>query len=103
MPTADYDPRLPWGGHGSPCVPSVIAFPDLADCRECLMCGGCEMHDECASDWNHITWFTQFASPGEPACKSRGTVAAITYECALPLEHGGGWHMAAGGSGWPCR
>ena len=115
-----YDPALPWGGYGSPCgdlaaqrrhavwhgryprtpAPVAITFPELADCRECLMCGGCEIHENCLTDWNHITWHARFASPGEPPCDERATVRGRDAQCALPAGHGGGWHMERDGNGW---
>jgi hypothetical protein len=74
---------------------------DLDGCRECLMCGGCEVHEGCATDWNHITWHFRFASPGEVSCGATGMVAGRSgYICALPPDHGGGWHQARGGDGW---
>jgi hypothetical protein len=71
------DPRLPFFGYGSPCgnlslqrhraalhaqdprhVPPVfIDFPDLADCRECECCGGCETHEDCLTDIHHIEYW----------------------------------------------
>lgn len=37
-----YDRDLPWGGFPSPCgrPPLRVRFDQLADCRECDMCGG---------------------------------------------------------------
>jgi hypothetical protein len=119
---ANYDPESPWGGYGSPCgdlrlqrsraeqhalypctpAPVDVSFPDLADCRECDMCRGCEVHDDCATDWNHITWFAQFAGPGEPACDSSGAPGGRPPKpCALPAGHGGDWHRDRRGNGWP--
>lgn len=115
------DPALPWGGYGSPCgdlaaqrrrevwhgmypqtpAPAAVTFPDLADCRECLMCGGCEIHDGCLADWNHIAWHTQFASPGEEPCGHQGaTPQGRAARCALTAGHAGEWHMERGGAGW---
>jgi hypothetical protein len=117
-----YDPALPWGGSGSPCgdlrmqrrrvqwhamypltaPPVSIEFPELADCRECLMCGGCETHEGCAADWNHIAWHARFASPGEPECGARGTLArGAPGVCALTAGHDGEWHQRRDGAGWP--
>jgi hypothetical protein len=115
-----YDPELPFGGLGSECgnlslqrrlaelhaedsrnLPAVdVSFPELADCRECDMCGGCETHEGCATDWNHITWLMGFASPGEPVCGAQGGPADRTnHVCALPPHHN--WHhMDRRGNGW---
>lgn len=80
----------------------MTVCPALADCRECHMCGGCETHDGCATDWNHIVWFAQFASPGEPVCIATGAPQGRpARRCALPAGHCGGWHLAVDGSGWP--
>ena len=116
-----YDVRLPWGGYGSPCgnlplqrryaerhaddprnhPPVAVDFPGLADCQECDMCGGCETHDRCATDWDHLTWFLRFASPGEDPCGQTGTVGGRTgHVCALPPGHGGEWHQDRRGNGW---
>jgi hypothetical protein len=116
-----YDPALPFGGYGSPCgnlalqrrraemhaedsrnLPAVaVDFPDLADCQECDMCGGCETHGNCATDWNHLTWFMEFASPGEKTCRAAGGPAGRTgHACALPWPHNG-WHRDKRGNGWP--
>jgi hypothetical protein len=73
---------------------------DLTTCRECLMCGGCEAHDGCLADFNHITWFTRFASPGEDACGAQGARDGRNYACALPAGHVW-WHQARSGDGWP--
>jgi len=89
-----YDPALPWGGLGSPCR-------DRGGCGECLMCGGCEIHDGCLADFRHIAWHARFASPGEELCGAFGVVAGRPgYVCALPCRHAG-WHQARGGDGWP--
>ena len=42
------------------------------NCCECDMCGGCEVHEHCNEDFNHVVWFTRFASPGEPVCGAMG-------------------------------
>lgn len=114
------NPRLPFFGIGSDCgdleiqrrravnfargigVPPVsVSFPELADCRECDMCGGCETHEGCLTDLNHLDWFMQFASPGQTPCGQQHERHGITYTCALPDAHGGEWHMARTGDGWP--
>jgi hypothetical protein len=111
----------PFGGYGSPCgdlalqrrraaahagnpgnLPAVwAAFPDLADCAECDMCGGCETHEGCLTDLGHLDWFMQFASPGETPCGREHTRDGTPYICAKPAGHGGEWHMARTGDGWP--
>jgi hypothetical protein len=119
-----YNPDIPWGGCGSPCgdlrmqrhreewhalypltpPPVRVEFPGLADCRECPMCGGCETHEGCATDWNHIAWHAMFASPGEPECGDEGVVpGGQQATCALTRGHGGGWHQRRDGSGWRMR
>lgn len=115
-----YDVTVPWGGCGSPCgnlhlqrsraanhahdprsLPGVeVSFVDLADCQECPMCGDCEVHGECATDWGHIVWLAQFASPGEPVCDGVGGLH-LPRRCALPAGHGGVMHHARTGDGWP--
>lgn len=110
------DPSLPFGGHGSPCgnlplqrsraaahardprnLPGVdISFADLADCRECDMCGECETHQGCFSDLGHIGWYLRFASPGEPAC---GAVEGPQV-CEMVAGHSGLWHQSRSGNGW---
>jgi hypothetical protein len=114
---ASYDPWLPWGGvRGSPCGdrnlqrerqamtpggPAELGFPDLADCRECPMCGGCMAHYGCTTDWDHMAWYAQFAAPGEPACGAEGTVAGRPgFACELPRGHGGDLHKDTRGNGW---
>lgn len=83
-------------------IASVFApLIDLADCRECDMCGGCKTHEGCLTDLRHIEFFLQFATPGEAACGGRGEVGGEEYACALPRGHRGGWHRARGGSSWP--
>jgi hypothetical protein len=77
-----------------------VSFPDLADCRECEMCGGCEVHEGCTTDLNHIGWFLRFASPGERACGDTGTLSGRSTVCALQAGHGGEWHQERGGAGW---
>jgi hypothetical protein len=119
--TTKHDPSAPFGGYGSPCgnlplqrryaelhaedphalPPVYVDFPDLTDCRECDMCGGCEIHEGCATDWNHLTWFMRFASPGEDACGAEGGPAGRSgHACALPLGHGGCSHQDRRGNGW---
>ena len=116
------DPRLPFFGVGSDCgnlylqrrravlyaenpkrhlPPVFISFPELADCRECDMCGGCETHEGCLTDPSHIEFFMQFASLGETPCGQQHQRHGITYTCALPDQHAGEWHMARTGDGWP--
>ena len=120
-PKRQFPARLPWGGYGSPCgnlplqrryaerhaedprafPPVDVTFPGLADCRECDMCGGCETHEGCATDWDHLTWFLRFASPGEDTCGETGTVGGRPgHVCALPPGHGGEWHQDRRGNGW---
>lgn len=116
-----YNPDLPFGGYGSDCgnlwlqrrraelhaedprnlQPVFVDFPDLADCRECDMCGGCETHEGCLTDLNHIEWFMVFASPGEAVCGAEGVLHGRNYTCALPAGHGDDWHTARTGDGWP--
>ena len=99
-----WNPDLPWFGQGSPCVRTNrvnITFPEFADCRECDMCGGCETHGGCLTDLNHLDWFMQFASPGETPCGQDHAKRGIKYVCAKPAGHGGAWHMARTGDGWP--
>lgn len=115
-----YDPGLPFGGDGSDCgnlwlqrrraaahaedprhLPGVfVDFPDLADCRECDMCGGCETHQGCLTDLSHIEWRMVFASPGEPVCGAVGGQHGYRYVCALPADHDRDWHMCRRGNGW---
>lgn len=80
----------------------MMARNDLPDCRECDMCGGCEACDGCLHDFDHIAWFTRFASPGEPACNQMGTPQACYPDrpCALPVNHDGTWHQDRRGNGW---
>lgn len=73
----------------------------VADCRECDMCGGCETHEGCTTDLRHLDWFMQFASPGETPCGQPYTRHGTPYICAKPAGHGGEWHMARTGDGWP--
>lgn len=116
-----YDLNLPWGGHGSPCgilhlqrsraakhavdprsLPGVeVSFVELADCQECQLCAGCEVHEGCTTDWAHIEWHARFASPGVAACGDMGDVFGGRYLCALPADHKVTTHMARGGTGWP--
>ena len=66
------------------------------------MCSGCEIHDGCLADWNHITWHARFAAPGEPLCYAVGTVSSRGgYICELPGGHSEEWHQARDGAGWP--
>lgn len=95
------NPNLPWSGYGSPCGPARVSFPELADCRECDMCGGCEAHEGCLTDLNHLDWFMQFASLGETSCGEVHAWHGTTFVCAKPAGHGGQWHMARTGDGWP--
>jgi hypothetical protein len=80
-----FDPRRPWGGsRGSPC-------------------GGCLTHNDCLRRFDHVVWFAQFASPGEPACGTAGIVAGHPFTCELPRGHGGRLHKDTMGTGgaWP--
>ncbi len=96
-PARLYDPLQPWGGvRGSPCGNPV----DLADCRECGMCGGCLAHNDCLTDFAHLAWYAAFASPGEAACGAAGTIAGRRFTCELKRRHGGDLHRDKMGNGW---
>jgi hypothetical protein len=111
-PAATYNPQLPWGGvRGSPCgsrsflrsvdAAAEVSFIDLADCRECPMCGGCLAHWPCLTDWAHLEWFMQFAGPGEVTCGAEGTISCWPgFVCELPRGHGGDLHMDKKGNRW---
>jgi hypothetical protein len=86
------DPRWP------DAVPESPA--DLENCRECGMCSGCLTHNDCLHRFDHIAWFAQFASPGEPACGTAGIVAGHLFTCELPPGHGGRLHRDTMGNGW---
>lgn len=118
----NYNAWLSWGGlRGSPCgdlaeqrerqalhardprYPASVhvSFPELADCRECPVCGDCETHQGCLTDLAHMEWHAQFASPGEPACVALGVIAGRSgFACALPIGHGGELHKDRLGNGW---
>lgn len=121
MGKATFDPRLPWGGlRGSPCGDLTLqrervgvgfvsgaalvelSFMDLADCRECPKCGGCLTHYDCLRDPDHVTWFAQFALPGEPACGAQRVFSGwnVVFTCDLQREHGGEIHLDMKGNGW---
>ena len=72
------------------------------NCCECDMCGGCEVHEHCNEDFNHVVWFTRFASPGEPVCGAMGAPRGYPDRpCARPAGHGGEFHQDRRGNGWP--
>jgi hypothetical protein len=115
-----YDPHLPFGGLGSECgnlelqrrrdelhaqdprIPAgvFIEFYELADCRECDMCGGCETHQGCVYKPSHIEWRMLFASPGELECGAQGIVDGRWYVCGKIAGHGGRWHQCRRGRWW---
>lgn len=112
--------RPPFFDHSSPCAnlglqlrraeqhigypatppPVLVSVTDLANCTECDMCGGCETHEGCLTDLNHLDWFTRFASPGETPCAEQHVRHGYTFTCALPAGHGQTWHQARTGDGW---
>ncbi len=77
-----------------------VSDADLADCRECGMCGGRLAHNDCLTDFAHLAWFAQFASPGETCCGAAGTVAGQRFTCDLPPGHDGELHRDKMGNGW---
>lgn len=84
---------------------------DLDDCAECELCGGCATH-WCYREEKlaalHMSWFIDFASPGETECGVVGRPPRLPHAggrerpCQLPAEHEGK-HRARMGWSWPAR
>jgi hypothetical protein len=111
------DDQATWGRYGTPCANErylahfgLQVDPwNLDDCRECELCGSCQIHicyRDDASTLLHLDWFKDFANPGETECGHVGGPAHLVpsqYQprpCQLPDGHEGK-HRSRMGWSWP--